>query len=90
LLQLDSLQRHERNYVCRADARMDALLARQVDGLRRLARGPHRRFHNCGWLSGNRHHRAVMIRVHRPIEQMHAIHPHGGHNRLHTGGVSPL
>jgi hypothetical protein len=69
---------------------VSALLAGQIDDLRRLARGAYRRFHHRGRLSGDRHHRAVMIRIHRPIQQVHAIHPHRGHNRLHTLGVDPF
>jgi hypothetical protein len=64
LLQLDAGDRHKRNHVRRANARMNSLLAGQVDQLDRLAGAAHRRLDHRRGFSGNGHHGAVVIGVH--------------------------
>ena len=81
---------HERNHIGRANARMNSLLAGQIDQLSRLAHAAHRCLDHRGRLAGNRHHRAIVVRIHRPVQQMHSIPPHGGHNRLDPPGICAL
>ena len=90
LLQLDAGDGHERDHVCRADAGMGSLLAGQVDQLNGLARAAHRGFHDGGRLTGQGDDRAVVVGIHRPVEQAHSVHAHRGHNGLDPPGIGAL
>ena len=90
LLQLDAGDGHKGNYVRGADARVDTLLAGQVDQFGGLACPAHRRFDHRGGLSGDGHYGAVVVRIHRPVEQAHPLHAHRGHNRLDPPGIPAL
>ena len=62
----------------------------QVDQFHRLAHAAHRGLDHCSWLPGNGHHRAVVVRIHRPVQKLHALDPHRGHNGFDTPGVRAL
>ena len=62
----------------------------KIDQLNRFTHPAHRCLDYSGRLAGNRHHRAVMVRIHRPIEKTHSLSTHCGHNRLDPLGVCTL
>ena len=79
----------KRDYVRRADAGVHPRLPGEIDQLRRLPSPAHRRLHDCRRVARDGHDRAILIRVHGPIEQTHAVDPHGGHDCFNAPRISP-
>jgi hypothetical protein len=90
LFQFDAGDGHERDYVGRADARMDPLLPGQVDQLGGFSGTANRCLNHCSGLSGDGNDRAIVVRIHRPVKQMHSLDAHRGNNRLDATGIPAL
>src|ERR1019366_114372 len=90
LLQLDVGNGNERNDVGRTDARVHALLSGEIDQLYSFAGSAYRRLNHGPGLARDGHDGAVVVGVHRPIEQPHPGHPHRGYDRLDATGISTL
>jgi hypothetical protein len=69
---------------------MHALLPGQVDQLGSLSDCTNRRLDNSRGRAGNRNHRAVVVRIHRPVKQMHSLHAHGSYNRFNPPEIGAL
>ena len=68
----DALQRHERQHVRCADARMLAAMRIEVDELGGLGDGGQRRFSDRFGLARERHHAPVVVRVAVAIQHLGA------------------
>ena len=90
LLQLDAGDRNKGNYVGRADAGMNALLAGQVDQFDGFASAAHGRLDHRSGSAGDGHHGAIVVGIHRPVEQVHSLDAHRGHNGLDPPGIRAL
>jgi hypothetical protein len=64
LLQLDPSHWHKWHHVRGANARMNTLLAREIDQVNGPTYSADRGLNHRGWLPGNRHDRAVMVGIH--------------------------
>src|ERR1700744_6008090 len=90
LRQRDSADRDERNDVRRAHARMFALLLREVDQLCSFADTANRGLNHRLRGAGDGDNGAVVIRVERPVEQMHAVDMHRADDLANLGAVTAL
>jgi hypothetical protein len=69
---------------------MSPPLAGQIDKFSSFARAADRGLdHRCG-ITGNRHYRAVVGCIHRPVEKTHTLYAHRSHYGLDPPGIRAL
>jgi hypothetical protein len=66
------------------------LLAGQIDQLGRLACSAYRRLDHRGRFAGDGHDRAIVIGIHRQVEEEHSLHAHRSHNGLDPPDIFAL